>query len=189
MTWTLREVVGLLLASLAVWTSVGFAAGRWARARLLDQVHDDAYEMGWSDARQPRSPEETRPVTVIAGEAETVAEFIAAPLEPGHYRMYDEHLSPAALEAAADVSRPGGVMEGPEVPEREGDVPGQAVIPRAGPGHQTPAQRRRDKHKQRGQDAPDPEAEPVSIDWTGELAAIRVNGQTDWFTEMMAQVA
>ena len=175
MTWTLREVVGLLLASLAVWTTAGFAAGRWARGRLLDQVHDAGYEMGWDDSLDQGLPDPDE--TIVPVTLPVIRELL-----------------PAALEAASEVPLPSYDDGSQRDVPRPGlgdcrNEPSETGLGHLSPyeGTLTPAQRRRDKHKQRGQYAP--EAEPDPIDWTGELAAIRVNGQTDWFTEMMAQVA
>src|SRR5258708_12441641 len=120
--------------------ALALALGYWWPGRYENHVlaarYRDGYEDGLQDGRdepaewimgQILDAEAAGPV--IPGDAEVTAEFLAAPLEPGHYRMYDERLGPEGLEAAGPREFP------PREPNRAG-IPaprGLAMPPAAAP--------------------------------------------------------
>ena len=194
-----REWWGLLAMAVIVASCAGFVLGRLARGRLLDEVHDTGYSMGWDDAGEQSLP------------AETAIELVSLPPI--------RELSPAALEAASELPLGGTLREGmsgqPLLQEPAGGASPSDALPvppltDGGPwleerqarpsayaGHQTPAQRRRDKHKQRGQYAPESEPGDDTLtfmfgefgSWEEQLAAIGREGQTPWLTAQLQEVA
>jgi hypothetical protein len=150
-----RTVAALCFAVFACALTIGYVWGRVNSRRTLDAAFDEGYATGL-DAQDAHI---TKPRPVLAADRPPEGREPAGPGQPDWREQTAAELAPDAL-AADDVLLPGGVMEGQQV-RQDADVPGQAVMPRAGQGHPSPyggnltaAQRRRDKHKQRGQYAP-----------------------------------
>ncbi len=167
--------------------ALALALGYWWHGRYENHVLAARYRDGYDDGLQDGRDETAEWIMgqildaeaagpVIPGDAEVTAEFLAAPLEPGHYRMYDERLAPEVLDAAGTGEFPLGetIRDGmpgsrglampaggrsPESgslsPRPDGETLARATAREApspySRGGLTPAQRRRDKHKQRGE--------------------------------------
>jgi hypothetical protein len=148
-----------LLAAAGLALALGYVWGRVNSRRALDRAWNEGYETAGIEARDTHITKDAP--ALIRGDAEVTSEFLAAPLEPGAYVYPD--LAPEVLDAAneqlglpADVPEPGHDARGDPVDgwgANETARLGHLQPSRYGP-NLTPAQRRRDKHKQRGQYAP-----------------------------------
>jgi hypothetical protein len=192
-----RQLIGWMVVTLLAlcvgigvgWVT-GLAKGAFLRRRRLTGAYDDGYDDGVTDGRK---------VLHVVAEPPTQA----MPAVSGWREQTAHDLAPAALEAEAKELPLGGTLRDgmsgqPLLQEPAGGASPLDALPvppltdgrprpeerQAGPspytGNLTPAQRRRDKHKQRGEYAP---AE------LGHWYADQLHYIADWQAEWHAESA